>query len=487
MQIVAYGAQDIYITSNPNITFFKAVFRRYTNFAMESIEQTFNGIAQFGGTVSTIISRTGDLVNGVYLQTTLPNIRELTGATSGSETRWIDDIGHHLIDYVDISIGGQRIDRHYGDWLEIWAQLTVPAGKMRGYREMIGMDPLDPLNQLTGLQGNVVGSDAYRYNMTGTAENYTIPGRTIYVPLQFWFCRNIGLALPLISLQYHEVKITVKFKTLSQCVINSANLASPVNMGATSIWVDYIYLDTDERRRFALVAHEYLIEQLQFTGADVGSNIATIASNKKLQLQFNHPIKELIWVVQYDLALDQRLNQWSNYTTARAGPGNTPDDMGADFLDATDLINFYPIEETLTATEGYGASSGGSSSNTMSDQIASQPLHGKNPVVSAKLELNGHDRFSARPGTYFNWVQCMKHHTNIPASSGINVYSFALKPEDHHPSGTCNFSRIDNVTLSLTLIAGNNTDWGPDFSYQVRVYATNYNILRIMSGMAGVA
>lgn len=489
MQLVAYGAQDIYLTGNPMITYFKVVYRRHTNFAMESIEQTFNGAVGFGNRVTALISRSGDLINGVYLQATLPNIMENTAsANRQSECRWVDDVGHHLIDQVDVDIGGQRIDRHYGDWLEIWAQLTVPAGKMVGYREMIGQDRSDALGQLTGLQGNVSGSGASTlYSNPGTAAAATIPGRTIYVPLQFWFCRNVGLSLPLIALQYHEVKISVLFKTRAKLIVNDASINNTPAALAASLWVDYIYLDTDERRRFAQVSHEYLIEQLQFPGADAGTSAATATKSLKLKLNFNHPVKELVWVVQYDEAVEAVANQWSNYTTARAGPNAT---TGTDFLDVANFSEFYPISSAASGSAGYLATDAltpTGSDPRIGDQRAIRPHNAKNPVVDAKLQLNGHDRFATREGTYFNWVQCYKHHTNIPESPGINVYSFALKPEEHQPSGTCNFSRIDNATLNLTIRDGRETDWTATATFVVRVYAVNYNVLRIMSGMGGLA
>jgi len=215
---------------------------------------------------------------------------------------------------------------------------------------------------------------------------------------------------------------------------------------SASLYVDYIYLDTDERRRFAQVSHEYLIEQLQFTGGE-----SVTSSANKIKLNLNHPTKELVWVVQRDsfVACDgATINPWK---------GQQPFNY-SDWFDRSVLESGYSV----TRVEG---------------------LAGKNPVVTAKVQLNGHDRFSEREGKYFNLVQPYQHHTNIPAV-GINVYSFALKPEEHQPSGTCNFSRIDNATLILTL--SNNTV-GSTLSAQVRVYAVNYNVLRIMSGMGGLA
>ena len=396
MQLVAYGAQDVYLTGNPQITYFKVVYRRHTNFAIESIEQTFNGTCDFGKKVSCTISRNGDLIHKVFFQVSLPALTAANG-----DVAWMHRLGHNLVNNVNLEIGGQEIDKHYSDWLEIWSQLTVPAGQQLGYSEMIGDTP-----------------DLTAPGLTST------PAKTLYIPLQFWFNRNPGLALPLIALQYHEVKINIELSSFASMITTTPpSGASSVTVTGGSIpyaslWVDYVYLDTDERRRFAQVSHEYLVEQLQFTGAESVSS-----TQNKVRLNFNHPCKELIWVVN-----STGNAQWNDYETP-----TTPS---------------------------------------------------SNPVLFGKLQLNGHDRFYQREGTYFNLVQPYSVHTNIPQSKGINVYSFGLKPEDHQPSGTCNMSRIDNATLNLTL---DSSIFAGGASAQVKIFATNYNVLRIMSGMGGLA
>ena len=415
MQLVAYGAQDIYLTGNPMITYFKVVYRRHTNFAMESIQQTFNGTAGFNNRVTALISRNGDLVSGMMLEIVLPNLAETVGAAA--DARYHHDVGHHLLKQVEIEIGGQLIDRHYGDWLEVWSQLTVPASKELGYRYMIGQD----------LRTSTAGD--------GTLQNIgaAVTGRKIYVPLQFWFCRNVGLALPLIALQYHEVKVNIQFAPeLDVC------RGTPASKNLTAnLWVDYIYLDTDERRRFAQVSHEYLIEQLQLNT----EAYPAAAASKTVDLNFNHPVKELVWVCKETVTVD----------------------------DDGDNNVFRQSSRYILASEPMGAH----------DNFTGASMFGSNPVTKAKLQLNGHDRFAERDGAYFNKVQPFQAHTRIPASPGINVYSFALKPEEHQPSGTCNFSRIDNAKLNLTL--------GAVGGGSILVFATNYNVLRVMSGMGGLA
>jgi len=592
MQLVAYGAQDIYLSGNPQITFFKVVYRRHTNFSMESIQQTFNGDVGFDKKVTCTISRNGDLISKMYLEIDLEPLPEnytldanetvltstvnqnnlntfyykpgeysrptkdqltLNGTSiyvqiddlsntstyvdisstntdslmvigtdpSGSDTRveitgtytfadnslvsndddgrdyvivnnvqvylanldgniyTVDEdnvtirktfqsfvykdnngnlenlenltygdfpvnqimklidsdftiytndvsngstvqiidnkdefhdvyvdvtgnntvkyttyestgttplpfptqewIGHKIIDYVEVEIGGQRIDKHYGDWLAIWNELTQTEGHWNGYKQMV-------------------------------------EGSKLYIPLQFWFNRNPGLALPLIALQYHEVKLNIKFSSKQNTYTNLRSYANGISydaqwsefnngvgdMKSASLYVDYVYLDTDERRRFAQVSHEYLIEQLQFTGDENVKN--------KIKLNFNHPVKELVWV--------EKLN------------------------------GDQPTGEFATS------------------------------YSKANLQLNGHDRFSVREASYFQLVQPYQHHTRTPVHQDINVYSFSMKPEEHQPSGSCNMSRIDNATLYLENASNGNT---------IKVFAINYNVLRVMSGMGGLA
>jgi hypothetical protein len=513
MQLVAYGAQDIYLTGNPQITYWKVVYRRHTNFSMESIEQTFNGSADFGKKVSCTISRNGDLMYRVYLQVTLPEV-----APQGNDRfRWLNWVGHILVQHVDVEIGGQRIDRHYGDWLHIWNELTQTAGHADGYANMVGNVPA--LTQV----------------YTGGAANSSTPATTLFIPLEFWFCRNPGLALPLIALQYHEVKINLQFREAKECYWLCAGGSDACcttvvpSLKSASLYVDYIYLDTDERRRFAQVSHEYLIEQLQYTGEET-----VVSQCNKIKLNFNHPCKELVWVVQPQAnrsAQDTNFHggkQHFNYTDAidptyYTGTPSDPLGGGMGGANAARMWNqaalplfgsqqdansgtFFEAGSCDPSAQGQGIGgtadtsgqahgANGSASSTANVTVPGQlggaganagALRlfdpGNNPVSTAKLQLNGHDRFSEREGRYFNLVQPYQHHTNVP-STGINVYSFGLKPEEHQPSGTCNMSRIDNATLQLTLTAPSVANNGSC----VRVYATSYNVLRVMSGMGGLA
>ena len=431
MQLVAYGAQDIYLTGNPQITFFKVVYRRHTNFSMESIEQTFTGSANYGNKATATISRNGDLISRMYV--------EHAFTASDTNVDIVQNYGHALLREVELEIGGQRVDKHYGHWMQVWSDLTEPnhTGHFGtfGAQATLGAGAGTRFQRMSGTGAGINNGDV------NTAQH-----PNIFVPLQFYFCRNPGLALPLIALQYHEVKVSIQFEDNAK-LCGGGTLTSNV----LKLWVDYIYLDTDERRRFAQQSHEYLIEQVQYENASV-----TSGSTNTIDLHLNHPVKELIW----QFTCSNNLGNVAQATDA------SPDG-----------------DESLVAA-GASQTSG-----------------------NAQLKLNGHDRFSERDFRYFTRAQVWQHHTGFggltSAGTGaaggasgaistdtISVYSFALKPEEHQPSGTCNFSRIDNARLVLNSpVAGANTNkTGADEACDaVRIYAVNYNVLRIMSGMGGLA
>jgi len=416
MQLVAYGAQDIYLTGNPQITFFKVVYRRHTNFSMEEINQTENGSVTLGATAtpsaSYTISRNGDLVHKMYLQ------MDISALTTANNSATAAAIFHNLINEVECEIGGQKIDRHYGHWLETWTNLTVQndRGLRTPHITAASVGSGIPIYEIFSNNVGAGGMGLSLYDkMTGNAAGLTtmtfatteLDYENIHIPLQFWFNRNPGLALPLIALQYHEVKIKVSFNSLETATGCDSTDVTAFPSGV-KLFAQYIYLDTDERRRFAQVSHEYLIEQLQFQTEPASDNIT---------LNFNHPVKELIW----------------------AGVGSA----------ASNHIN-API------TSG----------------------------TSWQMKLNGHDRFSSRPIEYFTKQQVYDYHTGFGGMGAqgldsIAVYSFALKPEEHQPSGTCNFSRIDTAQLIQTS--------STSLDVPLNVYAVNYNVLRIMSGMGGLA
>lgn len=558
IQLVSYGSQDLYLTGTPEITYFKVVYRRHTNFSTESIRVDFDDTVGFGLENTLTVPKIGDLVHKAYLEIVLPEIdfkrsdasndlflefdeartnydivrsymsinrRAYVGAfdvfvaentndpaimvnkvddvfndvtnelviqnfkdlllkpdvnppfiydeismksivdsvPDGSDEdtffnamnigvdksvklqkffyddlinkkdanddenndnimfAWVSKIGHAIIESVEVRIGGMKIDKSYGDWLNIWHELTANRDTEELYKNMIG-----DVSILTDFNRNVK------------------PQYTLTVPLQFWFNTHSGLAVPLVSLEYHELTFHVKFRKLEdvsyiengKTVFVTENSDSlfldevtdelGVNIEA-GIYFDYIYLDSAERRRFAQAGHEYLIEQLQVLEIrDVEqTDIQCVINN------FVHPTKELVWVVQkesYTENIDGYTQlRWDNYSL-------TDDNKG-------------------------------------------------NPVLFSSLDFHSLKRVERLEGAYFNYVQPFEHHSSTP-SDGINVYCFSLHPEDHQPSGTANFSRLSRVTLSLEL---DKTLFDDNSSVIIRIYSRNLNILRFISGMAGLS
>jgi len=483
MQLVANGSQDVYLTGNPQITYFRAVYKRYTNFAKETILQNTTGTLTQGSKFSVILGRHGDLLSGVTAVIKRKRFKVNKSILQQIDSSWTCDgkfyypsAGYNFLEYVEVEIGGQIIDTQYGDWLNVWTDLTEP------------LDKKFILNQMLYSKSGFIPRNADIYN-----------DGDIYLPLKFWFCTNPGLALPLIALQYHEVKINFSltpssFSSGKTVYVDKENLGSISNsldmkqaLAGTDIsnnhvhnlenkvvvtispekniiddldvYADYIYLDTEERRKFAKVKHEYLFEQIQTQGP---KSIPTTSIREAVTLRFNHPVKELIWIIDNS-------------------------SVGACGVSSTGERRFEIIKSGL-------------------------------------LQLNGKDRFKVRKGTYFTIKQRYDHHSgsplkylfeaiysgdlrnfkknwdqfsafNIP-SEAIHTYSFALNPEKTVPSGTCNFSRLDNVVLELEFYgtdASNSCEGSvlpcthptPNFR-SLWVFAINYNVLRIMSGMAGL-
>jgi hypothetical protein len=436
LQLVAYGAQDAYLSGNPHITFWKILYKRHTNFAMEAFRVNFTGAPAWGQRIVAVVNRNADLIWKAYLEVTLPTTANVAGLekwTGGDQRR----LGYLMLQQVEVEIGGQIIDRHYGEWLYLWETLTADYDTAMKLDTMVGGKYSDADSTLTSSCNN-------RPNV-------------IYVPFQFWFNRNPGLALPLIALQYHEVRFNITLNdavnlvqgdtaTAAKLAAAAGALPQPKDM---ALYLDYIYLDVEERRRFAQESHEYLIEQLQFEGQQ-----QITSASERIDLTLNHPVKELIWVFQ-----DARKTDCSLPTTG----------------------------------------------GTFTQQPYTQPFSYNDVVNRCRLQINGQDRFEERYGDYFWKVQPYQHHTGggysrayldgstIVARSDvnpINVYSFAIAPEEHQPSGTCNFSRIDNATLVIDSVRATTDDGSypsKAFPYNFRLYAVNYNILRIMSGMGGLA
>lgn len=432
LQLVAYGAQDQLLTGNPVITFFKAIYRHHTNFAMESIRQTFNGTVGPGKRVVCNVSRHGDLIADCWLEITNP---------SGNLDKCMIP---RIIDSIELEIGGQRIDYHPGDWILKWMNLSTSKERL----ETLYPTTQKVIHDEMGTTG-VDSDDVMIYTNTRSSN-------TLYVPLQFFFCRNPGLALPLIALQYHEVKINIHFKPST--IYGDAYFPNNTDV---NLYVNYIYLDVDERRRFATTSHQMLIEQVQYHEEFIKD---TGEMNKKISLNFNHPVKEIIIGTDAQYQEDIPVLQ-----VVSSGSGS-----------------MHPTDDGRSG--GY---------NTVTAVFEKKYKFLDFSYNKMRIMLNGQERFSARDREYFKRIQPYMYHTcgNLEETP-LHVYSFCLHPEEHQPSGTCNFSRIDNSTIefngevkitSTDIFGSEKNTTGFNGGANLIIYAVNYNILRITSGMGGLA
>jgi hypothetical protein len=449
MQLVAYGAQDVYLTGQPKVTFFQAVYKRHTNFAMENIQQTVNGTPSNSGRVSVTIARNGDLVGNMYVAL-IPNPTTvaLTSTNSAFDGCWVAE---RAIAAVELTIGGQRIDKHYQAWFRLYAEVFLGES--------------DKINYGKITSGSAAVAD--------TSTNKTF----VYLPLLFFFNRNPGLYLPLIALQYHEVRLDFDLTSNFSSYFGSS---SPT----FEVWANYVYLDTEERRRFAQKGHEYLIEQVQHTGGDSLSG-----QQNTVRLSFNHPVKELVWC--YQNTNSAATNSMWNFST---GISNVNVTCNVAYVNSLQCTQPHHAGSPLLAsnvsatgaanvlfTVGVGAYGWMEEGLQVAGAVTGlgQNAYEVGPMRDFKLILNGQDRFKEQPGKYFNQYQPYVYHSGTPYP-GIYVYSFALQPEEHQPTGTCNFSRIDNAQVFFNL--KNSTT-----NLLQKMFAVNYNILRIQSGMGGLA
>ena len=512
MQLVAYGAQDLFLTKDPQVTYFKIVYRRHTNFSTETIRQNFTKTPNFGTKTTCFLSQAGDLIGKIYFGVKVPRLPKIVDDEGNADTltrvAWVRRLGYAMIRFVEIEIGSQLIDKQFGEWMHIWSELTVNSDKLRGVSQMIG----DRQELITFSNGKT--------------------SCLLYIPLQFWFCRNTGLALPIASLQYSDVKINIELRDLEECIITTpthyiqlenalvnyspleyikqdidgviangifvdydittkrlyyirvsrnsfqgtdSTTSDPFNnteldkfkiIGETSeyealpaagvvehnhrfndrqllnsnivegfLLVEYVFLDIDERLRFAKEKQEYQIDRVIFDGEK-----QVDSTNQRLRLALSHPTKELFFVAQFDFLQDTRINDYFNYT---------------------DNFRHKLQDTTLGQTIG--------------------DLVGSNLIKMATVIFNGQERISFRDSEYFNWVQPYQNHTQTQ-NEGSNVFSFSLFPEKYQPSGSANLSRIDEVTLQIRL----DNQINQDNIAKVRVYSISWNRLRIANGIGGL-
>jgi hypothetical protein len=436
LQLVATGKQDLFLTGNPQISFFKMVYRRHTSFAIESQPMYFDGTPNFGQRITCLIPRRGDLLGKVYLDVTLPQIRD----TSGNVLSYTNSIGNALIQEITFEVGEQEIDKQTGEWMEIWTQLVTPTGQRDALNEMIGRVELyNPPNLIPGIQS---------------------AGLRLLIPLQFYFCNNPGLYLPLIALQYSQIRINITLRPLQQlfwvppplvqvdwvpaCSTSVDCTSQIVNM---MLWGDYVYLDVEERRMFVSTSHEYIIEQVQYTPP---YSITAQQTTATISVEFNHPIKEFIFVVQRDAMMNR--NEWFNYSNLAIGQ-STPA-LVVPYLNSN------------------------------------APAGRMDLIATAKLQLDGYDRFMERVPQYFRLEQPYDHHTTTPVNAFIYNYCFALRPEDIQPTGTMNASRIDSIVWQIQMNPVLSNPMMPTSEQRgnchIVVYGHNYNVFRVINGFGGL-
>ena len=515
MQLVAYGSQDLYLTGNPQITFFKTVYRRHTNFAMEYVPQTFFTLPTFSTTQNNIvrakIERNADLIHDIYVVIDIPNIY----STGDEKFQWVENLGENLIASCSIDVNGVQLDKMYSQWLNVWSQLNIPRSKKRAYDKIIGNTP------------DMTTPQKY-YGVYSSNNRPTIYGRRLYIPLPFWFCRNPGLSIPLIALQYTEIYVNIEFNRFNNLFTmwyglnpeelyefgTNPNLTSGipnvdrvvfqeineklVNISATDlvrqleqdgfspqnyfwkfvngtafpgVWdqnsyllINYIYLDTDERKRFAQVSHEYLMTQVQtqeFTG---------LYGNQVLDMKIQHPVKQIIYVTQRNDV--NRVNQWNNYTNCL---------YFKSLFDVSFIKNVFYAKQDIDFIDNDIDTCLPTLNIDNEEDVDSFNINNLNILLNAKLVLNGHDRYDLRDSIFYNGLVPYKYNTNSP-DEGIYPFSFAIKPDEFQPSGTCNFSRINRAQFECKL----KTPLTKDVNYNMYIYSVNYNIFRIMGGIGNI-
>jgi len=471
MQLVAYGAQDVYLTGQPKVTFFQSAYRRHTNFAMELVQQNVSGAGGNGGLQSVVVSRSGDLVGDMFVAMTpsTSSASQLTSTNSVADMCWVAE---RAFESVSLYIGGQLIDKHHRTWFRLYSEVFLDESMKYNY------------GKLTSLP------------IVNNSQTNTSLGK-VYLPLMFFFNKHPGLFLPIIALQYHEVRIDFNFSSIYSNYFSSNQI---------EVWANYIYLDKQERENFSKLSHEYLIEQVQYVAPDpVG--VSNENASSIIRLQFNHPVKELIWCYKNPNYMSNPNSMW-NFSSSTSNVNVTIDtnkmcQAGSMFSSSQVGSPVIFVPPALTSTSGplfVNASSSVSTGSTISVQSnvltgnvywteAGLPYYGVSnisygyevgPLHQFKIMLNGTDRFVPQPGKYFNIYQPSKYHSGSPYP-GIYIYSFAIKPEELQPSGTCNFSRIDIAQAAVYLKTGMPSNLNQD------IFAVNYNILRIQSGVGGVA
>lgn len=470
IQIAQMGSQDFYLMSNPKISFFKSVFKRYTQFSMElmnilpTVERNLNKTSEVK--LEFEISRDADLIKDVYFVFTLPEIFSNTSY----QFQWIKRIGEYIVKDVKISIGSRQLDKHYGEWLHIWNELNLDKDKVDGYNELIG--------NVTAMYDPKTANGGSTYP-AGSSPVPSIQSRKIYLPLSFWFNQHFGSALPLIAMQYDTlpvIEFTLRpFQELYTIIdtdrkrpvgstdahnlgqfLEDATSISTLNI-SPSLEVNYIYLDTDERKRFAASNHEYLMKKLvriedSVTPSTNGDNTHTV------DLKISHPVAQLCWFLRRtDL---ESVNDWTNFT-------NWPTTSNPIY----DTDNPYGTNLTLN-----------------SSTYPSYKNH--DLMLNGKIILDGQDRFADKDNTILHKVLPFQHNKKIPSTLGIYSYSFAVENSELQPSGACNMSNHSKIQLQMTINRAPSSQFVDSLSshdYNITIYAYYYNIFKLEGGLADMA
>ena len=427
LQLSSYGGQDVETIGNPQMTFFKSVYKRHTNFAIETIEQSFEGnITNNENKITSIINKNGDLIHRCFLDIKFPEF-PTNGSDADQYTNWTNATGYAYLKEVSLFIGDLLIDKHISEWFDIWNELTDTNNN----EHLFVNKHLAKKNTLKNNNGN-----------------RTCKPIQCYIPLQFWFNRFISSALPLLSLQYHDVKIQFLFRNLRHLINTSYTnvAAAPTQTPSVKLFVDYIFLDAPERKQFAEKSHEYLIEQVQFKKETLKT------SNN---INFNHPVKELIWVVRNKTVGTESTSNVNVALNSVKTETNSINTMN----NGNDYFNYATLTYDANRTEYVG----GFASNE--------------PFEKAVVSFNGIDRFSKQKASYFRTIQPLTYHSKVPRKHIYN-YSFCIKPESLQPSGSCNFSRMQDCSLKFDNITTDDSE--------LFVFARNYNVLVIHAGMGGL-
>lgn len=495
LELVAHGIQDIFLIGNPQITFFKTVYKRHTNFSMEAFQISYDQKPNWGNKTTFNITRYADLIYTMILEMDLPLLhsKPTNDPTWGGPSTdfdkgegsisWVNNTGHAAVLYYDLKIGSNLIDRQYSEWMEIWTQLSQSESKKRGLDLMLNRNDTLIVN----------------------------PGPlTLYIPSQFWFCRNIGLALPLIALQYHDVTLEVNFRNFNQMYTFGPNqYYNVVSNGSSVLQIYKPFSNTPNlcntsRAKIMVfpdgnlyyinptatiggtgqsgeVGSPYLVNMVQNIPAGYSNASVYIKPNGVIDTSYNTDINEIRLYVDYIYldTVEQRefANAKHRYLIEQLQYS------GSETIVANKATNKTSINFNLPVKELFWV-------NQLDDVFITNDLFNYsntvNPIVpqgnivsSAQIYINGIERFSIRTGDYFRLIQPYQKHTRSP-NGFIYIYSFSVKPEEHQPSGCSNFSKLDTKDLYINIVPNTGIQ-------QIRIYAINYNILRILSGMGGIS